>query len=152
MLHESDVVMIWRRLFSEQSLTREKLAEAETLLDGLSSENPLRLRLTRELEEIRALRQKDQSARDTQLTTEKSTAMAKSGNTAAKRSREFEKKRRAEDKRARRSTKKERDDTQLVPVSPPRQGIEGENSHDSVQNMPKSLFVQVEASGAIGAL
>ena len=118
MLHESDVVMIWRRLFNGEPPTREKLAEAEKLIDGLSSENPLRLRLSRELEEIRALRQKAPSTRDTQSTTEKSPAMANSGNTAAKRSREFEKKRRAEDKRARRTTKKERSDAPLLPVNP----------------------------------
>jgi hypothetical protein len=125
MLHECDVALIWRKLFSGEELTREKLTKAETLLGGLGSENPLRLRLARELEELRALRDKVQCARDNNLTTEKSTVMAKSGNTAAKRSREFEKKQKAEDKRVRRSTKRERGDTSLLPVSPPCQVIEG---------------------------
>jgi hypothetical protein len=52
---ERDVTTLWRRLFDGRELTRKSLAEAEALLDGLSPESPLRIRLGAELEETRKL-------------------------------------------------------------------------------------------------
>ena len=57
MLNESDITMMWRKLFHGREITGETLAQAEALLDGLSPESPLRLRLTTELKEIRTFRQ-----------------------------------------------------------------------------------------------
>jgi hypothetical protein len=50
---ERDVVRHWRNLFDGSEVTAETLAEAETLLDGLSGESPLHLRLANELEELK---------------------------------------------------------------------------------------------------
>ena len=58
MLNERDVTTLWRRLFHGQEMTAKALAEAESLLDGLSPESPLRIRLATELEEIRKLGKK----------------------------------------------------------------------------------------------
>jgi hypothetical protein len=55
MPQERDVAMLWRKLLSGHDVTPEKVAEAQALLDGLSPENPLRMRLTRELDELGAL-------------------------------------------------------------------------------------------------
>jgi hypothetical protein len=54
-LTERDVTTLWRQLFDGHELSRESLAEAEALLDGLSCESPLRIRLATELEETRRL-------------------------------------------------------------------------------------------------
>ena len=58
MADDSDVMIMWRKLFNDQEVTGETLAKAEALLDGLGPENPLRVRLARELEEIRKLSQR----------------------------------------------------------------------------------------------
>jgi hypothetical protein len=50
---EREVVLEWRKLFSGDEVTAETLAKAETLLDGLSGESPLHLRLANELEELK---------------------------------------------------------------------------------------------------
>lgn len=55
MAQERDVALSWRKLVTGGNLTPEKIAAAQKLLDGLSPENPLRLRLARELDELRAL-------------------------------------------------------------------------------------------------
>jgi hypothetical protein len=54
-LDERDVIIAWRNLFQGKEITQDALAEAETLLDGLSGESPLHLRLANELEELRKL-------------------------------------------------------------------------------------------------
>jgi hypothetical protein len=46
---------MWHQLFRGQAITPQTLAEAETLVNELSPESPLRLRLSTELEEIRSL-------------------------------------------------------------------------------------------------
>jgi hypothetical protein len=57
-LYERDVLNTWRNLFVGNEATSESLAKAETLLDGLSGESPLQIRLAKELEEMRELQQK----------------------------------------------------------------------------------------------
>jgi len=58
MLDERDVINSWRILFHGKEITTESLAEAAALLDGVSGESPLHIRLAKELEEIRKLQQK----------------------------------------------------------------------------------------------
>ena len=48
----------WRNLFQGKEITRDSLAKAEALLDGLSGESPLQFRLAKELEELQKLRRK----------------------------------------------------------------------------------------------
>jgi hypothetical protein len=50
---ERDVLRNWRDLFRGNEITTETLAQAETLLEGLSGESPLHLRLANELEELK---------------------------------------------------------------------------------------------------
>lgn len=49
---EREVLREWRKLFHNQVVTAEILAQAEALLDGLSGESPLHLRLASELQEL----------------------------------------------------------------------------------------------------
>jgi hypothetical protein len=49
--------MLWRKLFRGQKVTSLTLEKANALLDVLSSESPLRFRLTVELDELRKLQQ-----------------------------------------------------------------------------------------------
>ena len=60
MLNEHDAARLWRQLFHGQAITEETLVKAESLVDELQLESPLRLRLATELEEIRRLHQKKQ--------------------------------------------------------------------------------------------
>jgi hypothetical protein len=53
---ERDVMNSWRNLFHGKEITTDSLAKAESLLDSLSGESPLHLRLAKELEEIQKLR------------------------------------------------------------------------------------------------
>lgn len=55
MLNERDVTTMWRNLFRGKEVTRQSLDEAEQLLDDLSPESPLRVRLSTELEELRKM-------------------------------------------------------------------------------------------------
>jgi hypothetical protein len=55
---ERDVMNSWRNLFHGKEITADSLAKAEALLDGLSGESPLHLRLAKELEELQKLRRK----------------------------------------------------------------------------------------------
>jgi hypothetical protein len=55
MLDERDVMNKWRILFDGKEVTRDSLAKAESLLDDVSGESPLHIRLAKELEEIRTL-------------------------------------------------------------------------------------------------
>jgi hypothetical protein len=52
-MDERDVIRKWRDLFRGQGATPQALAEAEALLDGLSGESPLRIRLAGELDELK---------------------------------------------------------------------------------------------------
>jgi hypothetical protein len=49
---EREVLRAWRDLFKGNAAGPETLAKAETLLDGLSGESPLHLRLANELLEL----------------------------------------------------------------------------------------------------
>jgi hypothetical protein len=60
-LNERDVLTLWRTLFDGSGITTASLAKAESLLESLSPESPLRHRLATELEEIRGLRKKHRS-------------------------------------------------------------------------------------------
>lgn len=55
MLNERDVTTMWRNLFRGKEVTSQSLDEAEELLDDLSPESPLRVRLSTELEELRKM-------------------------------------------------------------------------------------------------
>ena len=57
-LNERDVTTLWRQLFDGQGITDASLAKAKALLNRLSPESPLRLRLATELEEIGQRRQR----------------------------------------------------------------------------------------------
>ena len=57
MANESDVITMWRELFRGRQVTGDTLTKADALIDRLGLESPLRLRLSRELEEIRKLKQ-----------------------------------------------------------------------------------------------
>jgi hypothetical protein len=54
-VHERDVTLAWRNLFQNKKVSAESVAQAEQLLDGLSGESPLHLRLANELEELRGM-------------------------------------------------------------------------------------------------
>ena len=55
MLDERELTILWRRLFQGQEVTSDSLKQAEALLDDLSGESPLHLRLANELEELKKL-------------------------------------------------------------------------------------------------
>jgi hypothetical protein len=55
LLTEQEVARSWRQLLQNTELTEDRLQRAEALLDELRPESPLRLRLMRELEELRRL-------------------------------------------------------------------------------------------------
>ena len=57
MLDERDATRMWHQLFRGQAITSETLTKAESLVEGLHPESPLRLRLSTELEEIRGLQE-----------------------------------------------------------------------------------------------
>lgn len=54
-MDEREVTLAWRNLFRGNEITPEALAKAEALLDGLSGESPLHLRLANELEDLKTL-------------------------------------------------------------------------------------------------
>jgi hypothetical protein len=54
-MNERDVTTRWRELFKGQAITTELLKKADALLQQLSVESPLRVRFTKELEDIRKL-------------------------------------------------------------------------------------------------
>ena len=56
MLDERDVLNKWRSLFTGKEITSDSLTKGSALLNGLSGESPLHLRLAKELEDIRKLR------------------------------------------------------------------------------------------------
>jgi hypothetical protein len=62
-MDERDVLRIWRELFPTKDVTPEALAKADELLDGLSGESPLHLRLANELAELKKLPDKQKKTR-----------------------------------------------------------------------------------------
>jgi hypothetical protein len=52
-VEERDVIRKWLDLFRGKGPTPEAIAQAETLLAGLSGESPLHLRLAGELDELK---------------------------------------------------------------------------------------------------
>jgi hypothetical protein len=52
---EREILRAWRELFRGKQTTPEILAKADDLLEGLSGESPLHLRLANELEELKKL-------------------------------------------------------------------------------------------------
>lgn len=59
MLNESQVTLLWQRLFAEATITPQCLHRAEELIDELRAESPLRFRLQEELREIRQLQSQE---------------------------------------------------------------------------------------------
>ena len=59
MVDDHDASLRWRQLFDGQEITDGILAEAAALLDGMSSESPLRIRFGMELAEVRKIRAKN---------------------------------------------------------------------------------------------
>jgi hypothetical protein len=57
--NENYVSVQWQNLFNGESITKETLERAEELVEELRPESPLRFRLTAELDEIRAMVEKD---------------------------------------------------------------------------------------------
>ena len=57
-MDEREATNMWRILFTGKEVTSEALAKAEAMLDEMSGESPLHLRLSKELEELRKLRPK----------------------------------------------------------------------------------------------
>jgi len=55
LLTESEVSRSWNRLFTSGDHSEQAFENAETLLDGLRPESPLRLRLSQELEELKKI-------------------------------------------------------------------------------------------------
>ena len=55
MLTEQEVARSWSRLFKNQTITVESLDRAESLLNELRPESPLRHRLMSELDELRRI-------------------------------------------------------------------------------------------------
>ncbi len=62
LLTESEVSRSWTRLFTAGDPTEETFESAESLLDGLRPESPLRLRLSQELEELKKIHDAQVSA------------------------------------------------------------------------------------------
>ncbi len=52
-MDEREVLRVWRGLFHGNEITPETLVKAEELLDGLSGESPLHLRLANELDDLK---------------------------------------------------------------------------------------------------
>ena len=53
MLTENDVARSWRGLFNGSDVTGDMLVKAESMLEELRAESPLRHRLSVELDELR---------------------------------------------------------------------------------------------------
>jgi hypothetical protein len=54
-MDEREVLRAWRDLFRGQEITSEALSKADSLLDGLSGESPLHVRLASELSDLKKL-------------------------------------------------------------------------------------------------
>jgi hypothetical protein len=57
MLSERDAIRLWQQLFRGQAITALTLNEAESVVDRLPSDSPVRVRLSAELEEVRRLKE-----------------------------------------------------------------------------------------------
>jgi hypothetical protein len=55
LLTEQEISRSWRKLFKDSEFDETVLTKAETLIDELRPESPLRHRLTDELEEIKKI-------------------------------------------------------------------------------------------------
>jgi hypothetical protein len=55
LLNERHITVQWRELFRGKGITSAVVSDAHVLLDSLSPESPLRIRLATELEEIKKL-------------------------------------------------------------------------------------------------
>ena len=62
MVTEQEVSRAWVTLFRGHELTNDRVTQAETLLEDLRPESPLRHRLSTELDEIRELHQRRSAA------------------------------------------------------------------------------------------
>jgi hypothetical protein len=62
LLTEQQVSRTWGTLFRGHELTIERVTEAESLLENLRPESPLRHRLATELDEIRKLYERQNTA------------------------------------------------------------------------------------------
>jgi hypothetical protein len=58
MLDERDIMNTWRSLFDGHKVTGDSLAKAEALLEGVSGESPLHIRLAKELAEMQKIQAK----------------------------------------------------------------------------------------------
>ena len=54
-MDEREITLAWRNLFRGKEVTPDALTQAQALLDGLSGESPLHLRLANELEDLKKL-------------------------------------------------------------------------------------------------
>lgn len=61
MLTEQQINQSWRRLFRDGQIDEETFEKAESLLDELRPESPLRHRLGTELNELRRLKLQEQN-------------------------------------------------------------------------------------------
>jgi hypothetical protein len=52
-MDERDVLIAWRNIFQADGVNDESLAKADDLLESLSGESPLHLRLANELNELK---------------------------------------------------------------------------------------------------
>ena len=52
-MDEREVILAWRNIFRGSEATADKLVKADALLEGLSGESPLYLRLANELADLR---------------------------------------------------------------------------------------------------
>jgi len=55
LLTEQEIGRSWRKLFKDREYSEEHFVKAESLLDGLRPESPLRHRLSVELDELRKM-------------------------------------------------------------------------------------------------
>jgi hypothetical protein len=52
-MDERDVLIAWRNIFQADGVNEKSLEKADDLLESLSGESPLHLRLANELEELK---------------------------------------------------------------------------------------------------
>ena len=54
-MDEHQLMLAWRNLFHGREVTAETLAKADALLEGVSGESPLHLRLANELADLKGV-------------------------------------------------------------------------------------------------
>jgi hypothetical protein len=62
---ERELTIAWRNLFHGKEITSQALADAQALLDSLTGESPLFIRLANELKELKRLSDSGQQKRRT---------------------------------------------------------------------------------------